>query len=126
MLLASYVHPSSCLLESATVSCGRGMSDARRRRSVVVSTDIGSDLSVVNPDGTGLKRLLSVTDLGGYATSPDGKRLAYDDRGAGAVLLGPMHDGSKPLVVLKSSSGDVPEDPVWRPEQGTPTTAWVT
>jgi Tol biopolymer transport system component len=68
------------------------------------------DLYVVDLDGTGLKRLLSDGELGGYAVSPDGRSLAYNDYGADLVLLGRLHGSSEPLVILTQTSDYVPED----------------
>jgi dipeptidyl aminopeptidase/acylaminoacyl peptidase len=77
------------------------------------------DLFAVNPDGSGLERLLKDVALGGYSASPDGSSLAYDDTVADAMLVRPIRGGSSPLAVLKPLTTFVAEDPVvlaaWRP-----------
>ncbi|MCX6373556.1 MAG: hypothetical protein NTX16_10865, partial [Actinobacteria bacterium] len=72
----------------------------------------------VNPDGSGMEQLLGDVYLGGYAVSPDGTSLAYDDYTADAMLVGPMRDSSEPVVVLEPVSAYLRDDPyavaAWR------------
>jgi dipeptidyl aminopeptidase/acylaminoacyl peptidase len=83
-------------------------------------------LYVVDPDGGGPKRLLGDVHTGGYAVSPDGTRLAYEDlliqvksELTDAIVVKPLQDGSEPVVVLEPVSAYVRNDPVavaaWRP-----------
>jgi Tol biopolymer transport system component len=78
-------------------------------------------LYVVNPDGTGLKRLLNDVEVGGYAVSPDGKSLAYDDWGGDTILLDSLDGGSGSSVILKPMAKYVSEDPAaavaWLPDR---------
>ncbi|MCX6373605.1 MAG: hypothetical protein NTX16_11125, partial [Actinobacteria bacterium] len=81
-------------------------------------------LYAVNPDGSGRERFFDDVYLGGCAVSPDGASLAYDDCIADAMLVGPMRDGSEPVVVLEPVSAYVPDNAdgaplavaAWRPD----------
>jgi dipeptidyl aminopeptidase/acylaminoacyl peptidase len=70
----------------------------------------GQDLYIVRLDGTGLKHLLGGSELGGYAVSPDGRSLAYNDYSADLVLVGPLLGSAEPGVVLDQMSDYVPGD----------------
>jgi hypothetical protein len=80
----------------------------------------------VDPDGSGLEQLLGDASSGGYAVSPDGTSLAYEDRAmeveaelTDAIVVKPLRDGSKAVVVLEPVSAYVPNDevavPAWHP-----------
>ena len=83
-------------------------------------------LYAVNPDCSGLERLLSDVHLGGYAVSPDGTSLAYEDlliqvqtELTDAIVVKPLQEGSEPVVVPEPVSAYVRDDPcavaAWRP-----------
>jgi len=84
-------------------------------------------LYAVNPDGSGMEQLLSDVQIGGYAVSPDGTSLAYEDlliqvqtALTDAIVVKPLRDGSEPKVVLEPVSAYVENDPVavaaWQPD----------
>jgi Tol biopolymer transport system component len=68
-------------------------------------TDVGSDVYVVNPDGSGLTNLTnSATHESGPVWSPDGTRIAYEgevggDPGGETDIWVMNADGSNPMVV---------------------------
>jgi Tol biopolymer transport system component len=71
---------------------------------------------IVNPDGTGLKRLAG----NAYAPkwSPDGTQLAYyANDGAGTALVISAADGATPRKVVTGTAGQgYPIDPSWSPD----------
>jgi len=89
-------------------------------------TGSGADtvLYAVNPDGSGRERFFGDVYLGGYAVSPDGASLAYDDPTADAMLVKPLQEGPEPVVVLEPVSAYVPDNfdgvplavAAWRPD----------
>jgi TolB protein len=82
----------------------------------------GTDIVVVNPDGSGRRTLISgAWELGGLEYSPDGRRLAYWAKvlaGAPWDLMVVDSDGANPVTVA-SGVTEATSDPAWAPDGGT-------
>jgi CubicO group peptidase (beta-lactamase class C family)/Tol biopolymer transport system component len=61
------------------------------------------DLYSMKPDGTATVRLTTGKDIGGYALSPDGRTLAYWDRGEKAILTMPLDAGGPSVRLLDTA-----------------------
>jgi Tol biopolymer transport system component len=61
------------------------------------------DLYSMKPDGSATIRLTTGKDIGGYALSPDGKTLAYYDRGEKAILTMPLGAGGSSVRLLETA-----------------------
>ncbi|HEX8292158.1 MAG TPA: carboxypeptidase regulatory-like domain-containing protein, partial [Pyrinomonadaceae bacterium] len=72
------------------------------------STNNGRDAYTVNADGTGLSRLLNVTQMGGASWSPDGLRVVY---ALGNDIYVADVDGAR----LPSKVAGAGFDPAWQP-----------
>jgi Tol biopolymer transport system component len=81
--------------------------------------DIGSQIFVVNPVGTGLQQLTHVAgghDAASPAWSPDGRRIVYQSDPAGEYDLWVMNgDGSGQHRLLRDPGWD-DEQPSWSPD----------
>ena len=63
----------------------------------------GWDLYSMKPDGSATVRLTTGKDIGGYALSPDGKTLAYYDRGEKAIITMPLGAGGPSVTLLETA-----------------------
>jgi Tol biopolymer transport system component len=70
-----------------------------------------SDVYSVNSSGRGLTRLTKVGNIGDFALSPDGKRMAIDNGSSQSIEIVPARGGRPRVRVLHPISDFMPDDP---------------
>jgi Tol biopolymer transport system component len=86
-----------------------------KRLAVTVLTESGTDISVINRDGSGFQDLTQIAGVDEYPTwSPDGKRIAFaSDRDGNYELYVMNPDGSNQTRITNNSVPDLAPD--WQP-----------
>jgi Tol biopolymer transport system component len=68
------------------------------------------DVFAVNPDGSALARLTKNGNIGEFALSPDGKRIAIQDIMKNRLVVIPAHGGGTPVTLLDNVSDLIPDE----------------
>jgi Tol biopolymer transport system component len=106
----------ACVVVVFAFSLIGGVSSALASGGEIVFTrgSMGTQLWVMDPDGMHRRELLTTTGQFIHPVwSPDGTKIAYEDRAAIWVVNA---DGSNPTVIVPYNGGDVPGAPVWSPD----------
>jgi Tol biopolymer transport system component/predicted small lipoprotein YifL len=79
-----------------------------------------SDVCAIGHDGSGLVQLTKVGNIGDFALSPDGKRIAIDSKTSQSIEIVPARGGGTPVTVLHPISDFITPDPyaapAWTPD----------
>ncbi len=74
------------------------------------------DLYFVNSDGTGLVQLTSSKNVGDFALSPDGSKIAFHDEKAHKIMLMPSDASTPPTVLVDQDFKEATVGITWAPD----------